>query len=985
MGVKVRHPQLAVHRGLGIAFAVGLQVWSWVAPDAATADLMHLSWRAEGNQAEAGFGGSIGHAGDVNADGYSDIIVGAPGYDGMEDSEGRVSIYYGSASGLQTNAGELISGIHRYANLGLHVSGGGDVNGDGFADVLIDSRTTNSTRRRRAQLHYGSSTGLHSTAAWTLEYEKTGYQLLNRCHSAFAGDLNGDGFSDVVIGSPYFIIVDLSYRRGGVVHVHYGSSQGLAALPDWSKDGGRSNYLFGWDVASAGDVNGDGFDDLLISDRYLYSGSNYKGYVHAYYGSATGLASSASWTMDCDYRLGRFGESMSTAGDVNGDGYSDVIIGAPGRTDGTSDVKGRAYVYYGSVSGLSSSPGVILTNNNVRDEYFGASVSTAGDVDGDGYSDIVVGTTKGQGLAFVYIFRGSASGLSPSPSWVGDGDYTTGYFGSAVSDAGDVNGDGLADIVIGAPWNTNPHYHEGAALVYRGLPTGISISPAMNYVHDSAQTHRHQFFNNETAYLPFVIESDTNLDAVVWANIAPSTNHNTNAIIAYFDSGPTNITNGTNTVTLTWAINGIPPGYYDVIASVRSATNTDLVLDTTYPGYNDTNFSDDAWLSGPLTNIQVFGGVFFDDFKYETTDDLLGTNPWKPSDVPKMNWWAPPGGRSKVSVSSGSVGVLSLSQTHGVVGTTAGDNTAPRMRTMDRKFLSGTYAALIDFDENPALANDRVVQTFWAQNSYDDFAAYDEIYSECDFEYLSHNWWQWGSHTTTAPTLWMMTWENAVDEDGRDRHPYASLDVGSLGYVGLVFEVTAGTATKYAVYAPDGSPIHSYPDAAAVFAPESHMWIFLNMWIENGWTNQADYTMDVDWVYFNNEMDLPWQRIVDDVSDFRSLGWERVDTVPSHDSSGDDCDSDGASDSDEITAGTDPTESSSVFEVMGVGQPLGSGDIEIKWSSVDGKYYDIYHSLDLLSGFDLLTSGIPATAPENVYTDSLDGVDGKFYQIRLAE
>lgn len=137
-------------------------------------------------------------------------------------------------------------------------------------------------------------------------------------------------------------------------------------------------------------------------------------------------------------------------------------------------------------------------------------------------------------------------------------------------------------------------------------PADVRVYASTNYTHNPTGTHTHQFFRGETVHLPFTIESNTNVDIVVWANIAPSTNHNANAIVAYLDSGGVLVTNGQNQVELTWPLtNGITPGYYDVIASVRLSSDTYVVLDTTYPGTNNIDFTDAAWLSGVGTNIQV--------------------------------------------------------------------------------------------------------------------------------------------------------------------------------------------------------------------------------------------------------------------------------------------------------------------------------------------------------------------------------------------
>ena len=139
---------------------------------------------------------------------------------------------------------------------------------------------------------------------------------------------------------------------------------------------------------------------------------------------------------------------MATAGDVNGDGYADVVVGARGYSSST----GRAYVYLGGPGGLATTAATTLTGEATSD-YFGCSVATAGDVNGDGYADVVVGARgySGQHRAGVRVSGwGGASGLATTAATTLTGEAANDFFGSSVATAGDVNGDGYADVVVGA-------------------------------------------------------------------------------------------------------------------------------------------------------------------------------------------------------------------------------------------------------------------------------------------------------------------------------------------------------------------------------------------------------------------------------------------------------------------------------------------------------------------------------------------------------
>ncbi len=171
---------------------------------------------------------------------------------------------------------------------------------------------------------------------------------------------------------------------------------------------------------------------------------------------------------------------VAGAGDVNGDGYSDVIVGAKGYDNEETD-EGAAFVYYGSASGLSTTADWMGESDQDSANY-GISVSSAGDVNGDGYSDVIIGsynyddTLLNEGVAFVYF--GSDTGLSDSADWIGKGNQEGANYGIDVAGAGDINGDGYSDIIVGSYKYDNDEIDEGSVFVYYGNSyTGIESKP----------------------------------------------------------------------------------------------------------------------------------------------------------------------------------------------------------------------------------------------------------------------------------------------------------------------------------------------------------------------------------------------------------------------------------------------------------------------------------------------------------------------------
>ncbi|MDM7913775.1 MAG: integrin alpha, partial [Candidatus Eisenbacteria bacterium] len=394
------------------------------------------AWSEGSDQDAAHFGCSVATGGDVNGDGFSDVIVGARGYDNGQFGEGSAFVYLGSASGLATTAAWSAEGNQDTAYFGTSVSTAGDVNGDGFSDVIVGALYYNDPEPDEGQafVYYGSAEGLSTTPAWTAGSGQADAHFGNAVSTA--GDVNGDGFSDVIVGADGW---DNNEFAEGRAYVFHGSAGGLSTTPAWTVEGNQAEAAYGGSVAMAGDVNGDGFSDVIVGAARYDNGQSNEGRAYVYHGSAAGLATTAAWTAESNQANSWFGGSVATAGDVNGDGFSDVIVGAA-LYDFIQTDEGRAYVYHGSPSGLAATAAWTVESNQDL-AYFGMSVAAAGDVNGDGFSDVIVGASgdsDSRGRAFAY--HGSAEGLATASAWTVGGPQTGGQFGISVATAGDVNG-----------------------------------------------------------------------------------------------------------------------------------------------------------------------------------------------------------------------------------------------------------------------------------------------------------------------------------------------------------------------------------------------------------------------------------------------------------------------------------------------------------------------------------------------------------------
>jgi len=302
------------------------------------------------------------------------------------------------------------------AEFGHSVSTAGDVNGDGYGDVIVGADMWDGVAGPdvgAAFVFLGSPTGLGTAPAWTFEGGQAGAHYLGESVST-AGDVNADGYSDVIVSAAFPELLD---PLVDVAFAFHGSAAGLASTPAWSFQNEQRDIDRWFWVSTAGDVDGDGYSDVLIGVPW-WDGATGKsgGQVLAFHGSASGLGAAPAWRYESSQARAALGFSVATAGDVDGDGYSDVLVGAPWWDGEAGDYAGAAFLFHGSPSGLASVPA--WSQEGSQAEAFFGWVSTAGDVDGDGYSDVVVGTvcwvSTDEGMA--EVFNGNAgSGLDRIP------------------------------------------------------------------------------------------------------------------------------------------------------------------------------------------------------------------------------------------------------------------------------------------------------------------------------------------------------------------------------------------------------------------------------------------------------------------------------------------------------------------------------------------------------------------------------------------
>ncbi|UCE06400.1 MAG: FG-GAP repeat protein [bacterium] len=404
------------------------------------------------------FGWSVAGAGDVNGDGYNDIIIGARGNSAAGDYAGRAYIYLGGAK-MDNIADVIFTGIKAGDELGTKVAGAGDINGDGYDDVIIkgDYRL-----KHVGQIYvYFGGSEMDNIVDVVLTGEAMGDKFGD---IASAGDVNCDGYSDIIVAG---VLADRAYvylggaRMDNVVDVTF---TGITASWPWLAT-----------VAGAGDVNGDGFDDVIVGAMLAA-----EAYGQAYiYLGGTSMDNVADVTLAGTVANELFGGSVSSAGDMNGDGYDDVIVGTYQQY---FYPKGSAYLFLGGVSMDSVADVKFIAPSEIP--FFGTPSVLGGDVNGDGYSDVIVSGWY-YGPVKVYFGGNIIDDVADGNLAEFQTDFRKDY---SVAGAGDMNGDGYTEIILGEPNDDTNGEAAGKAHLYflasSPPPTTPRITSVLDVPHD---------------------------------------------------------------------------------------------------------------------------------------------------------------------------------------------------------------------------------------------------------------------------------------------------------------------------------------------------------------------------------------------------------------------------------------------------------------------------------------------------------------------
>jgi hypothetical protein len=467
-------------------------------------------------------GGSVSSAGDVNGDGLEDVIVSSAGDDPNGSSSGASFVVFGKTNGGGVELSDVQAGIGGFAIngvsardfSGVSVSTAGDVNNDGLTDLIIGALfdDPNGSNAGSGFVVFGKTDGatveLSDVEAST---NASGFVMNGMIATdwagrsvADAGDVNGDGLDDLIVGA---FRDDANGADAGASFVVFGKTDGslveLDDIQDPTDSGGfvingaTAAGFSGYSVSGAGDVNGDGLDDLIVGAPLDDPNGFNSGTGFVVFGKTDGgivelsdvkLASNNSgFVINGAGALDNAGGSVSAAGDVNGDGFADLIVGAY-RDDPNGIDSGASYVVFGQTNGsivelsaVGAGMGGFAINGVSATDFAGRFVSGAGDVNGDGLDDLIVGALQDDpnglpqsGASFVVFGKTGSIAVELSDIEAGTGGFVINGASAndnsarAVSAAGDVNGDGFDDLIVGAEQDDPNGSNSGASFVVFG-------------------------------------------------------------------------------------------------------------------------------------------------------------------------------------------------------------------------------------------------------------------------------------------------------------------------------------------------------------------------------------------------------------------------------------------------------------------------------------------------------------------------------------
>ena len=382
----------------------------------------------------------ISHA-DFDADGTSDLVVGNPSFD---NGSGSVVVHFGnknrSAFLDPATVWSLDGSVNESLSSGLAA---GDFNGDGFDDLVvgIPGRGNNSSNVGHVELYLGSSSGLTSTPAWVWTLNAS--QGFTGAKLASAGDVDSDGDEELLIVSSNYTSPNPNSEKGRADMFLGGQSMGQ--VPDWTLNGTAIDSILGASIAGGGDVNGDGYDDFAISSTGTKDNPVGFSAIEIFFGSASGISMQADQRLDSNIQGKLLGYHMDWV-DLDGNGNDELLVGEP--FNGSAYQSGLIWIFNGTDAGLDFPTPLTTLSSTQSNDQIGSYFSSAGDINEDGYEDLLI-SRRGLGkIGSLSLYLGSEFGILTTYQSIAQGAEQGDMMAVAFSTGGDCDDDGMSEIMI---------------------------------------------------------------------------------------------------------------------------------------------------------------------------------------------------------------------------------------------------------------------------------------------------------------------------------------------------------------------------------------------------------------------------------------------------------------------------------------------------------------------------------------------------------
>ncbi|MCH1461274.1 MAG: FG-GAP-like repeat-containing protein, partial [Candidatus Poseidonia sp.] len=421
---------------------------------------------------------------DLNHDGYDDLIIATPQASLLTYVEnGRVEVYYGSSSGVAEIPDMILAGEDNGSHFGAGLDTG-DFNHDGIQDLAVGLpgwNPTNDSNHTHGQVHVylGNASGISSTPWWSVS-GSNGERL-----GSYLSTLMHDGQADMLAAAAYgFVSGSGTSTIDGKVNVYDGGESNLSSQRNLTAS--KNGDLFGRSIEGC-DINGDGHEELIISNVGTYTTSPDYSSIEYFSGMSTGYNGTPDHTLETNIQGRLFGHTVHCVGDVQGDGFADHIITEP--FNGTETFGGgKLWMYNGGDSGYQNGPNwtLVPTAPNSR---IGEAIVSAGDINEDGFGDVYISSLNGDTSGKVEIYLGSASGLQSESQLLAQGTSNQ-KIGQRMVATGDLNGDGLGEMVFSSRNSQQGtsyglEYHilserdwESISFAYTGTAQGLDLATA---------------------------------------------------------------------------------------------------------------------------------------------------------------------------------------------------------------------------------------------------------------------------------------------------------------------------------------------------------------------------------------------------------------------------------------------------------------------------------------------------------------------------